>query len=261
MSESQVNTAALFDLAGRRVFVSGASSGLGRRASRVFARAGMHVVAAARRIDLLEELVRDIRDEGGRADAVILDVRDPASVTRAMDFAWAQGGVDILVNSAGTPSSTLLLDTTEHEFDAVFDVNVKGLWRVGLGFARRKVAEKSAGVIINFASMLALSTHPRESLYCASKAAVVQLTRSMAIEFTRHNIRANAICPGYFESEMTGGFLRSEAGAAYIARTPAGRAGRAEELDGALLFLASDASSFVNGAHLVVDGGHTARII
>ena len=251
----------LFDVSGRRVFVSGASSGLGRRAAILFADAGAHVIAAARRAGRLNELVREIETAGGRAEAVVLNVADADSVVQAIDAAWAGGGVDVLINSAGAPSSSLLLESTEAEFDATFDVNVKGLWRTSVAFARRKVAEKKPGVIVNFASMLALSVHPRESLYCASKAAVLQLTRSMAIEFTRYNIRTNALCPGYFESEMTGDFLRSEAGTAYIARTPARRAGRVDELDGALLFLASDASSFMNGAHLVVDGGQTARII
>lgn len=218
-------------------------------------------MVAARRVDMLDALVEEIGSAGGSAEAIRLDITDARRVNAAIETAWVGGSVDILVNAAGAPSSSFMLDSTDAEFDAMFDVNVKGLWRTSIAFARRKVSEKTPGVIINFASMLALSTHPGESLYCASKAAVLQLTRSMAIEFTRYGIRANAICPGYFETEMTGDFLRSDAGVAYIKRTPAKRVGNANELDGAMLFLASDASTFMNGAHLVVDGGQTARII
>ncbi|MGB7405252.1 MAG: glucose 1-dehydrogenase [Pacificimonas sp.] len=249
-------------LKGKVAFVSGASSGLGASAARALAREGAMVAVGARREDRLASLVEEVEDEGGRALAVGCDVTDGGSVERAFDtIATAHGHIDILVNSAGIGEAIALVDTDEAAFDRHFDVNVKGLWRTSRTFSRAAIANGHGGSIVNIASMLALGAHPGQTLYCGTKGAVLQMTRAMAIELQSKGIRVNAVCPGYFSSEMTQGFEGSDAGASYIKRTPAKRFADPSELDGAIIYLASDEASFTTGAHLSVDGGHQARLV
>ncbi|MEO0499431.1 MAG: SDR family oxidoreductase [Pseudomonadota bacterium] len=249
-------------LAGKTGLVSGASSGLGRSAALAMAREGAHMFVAARRADRLGALVDEIDAAGGTAEAVEMDVADAASVARAFDtIAAASDRLDLLVNSAGIGKAVPFLDGTDADFDAHFDVNVKGLWRVTQQFAALAARRGHGGAIVNIASMLGLGVHPGQTLYCATKAAVLHMTRAIAVELQSRGIRANCACPGYFHSEMTADFAASDAGQTYIRRTPAKRYADAAELDGAIVHLLSDEASFTTGAHISVDGAHAARLV
>jgi NAD(P)-dependent dehydrogenase (short-subunit alcohol dehydrogenase family) len=247
----------MFSLAGKVALVTGASSGLGRHFARVLAGAGAKVVVAARRLDRLQKLEGEVRASGGMAWAVALDVTDRASVVRAFDAAEASAGpITILVNNAGVPSSSFFLKTSEQHWRDVMQVNLDGVFRVGQEGAQRMVEKRAGGSIINIASILGFGPIKSLSTYAASKAAVVSLTKSMALELARDRIRVNAIAPGYFSTEFNDAFLAGEAGRRLLARVPLGRAGELPELDGALLLLASGAGAFMTGSVITVDGGH-----
>lgn len=245
-----------FSLHGRTALVTGASSGLGRHFAGVLAQAGARVVVAARRIERLETLVREIKSEGGEAASVHLDVTEPESVVRAFDAAEAAfGPVTVLVNNAGVPSNTFFTKLTERDWRQVLDVNLDGVFRVGQEAARRMIAAGTGGSIVNVASVLGLSVLKAVAPYAASKAAVIQLTKAMALELARDRIRVNALAPGYVVTELNSEFLASPSGQKLLGRVPFGRAAAPEELDGPLLLLASDAGSYITGSVLVVDGG------
>jgi NAD(P)-dependent dehydrogenase (short-subunit alcohol dehydrogenase family) len=251
----------LFSLSGRTALVTGASSGLGRHFARVLAGAGAAVVLAARRIDRLQTLEDEIRAGGGKAWALELDVTDEASVAHAFDAAeTAAGPVTILVNNAGVSSGSFFVKTSEAEWRDVMSVNLDGVFRVGREAARRMVANGAGGSIVNIASILGFGAIKSLSAYAASKAAVVSLTKSMALELARERIRVNAIAPGYFSTDINAGFLESEAGRRLLSRVPMGRAGLLAELDGPLLLLASDAGAFMTGTTIAVDGGHLLAV-
>jgi NAD(P)-dependent dehydrogenase (short-subunit alcohol dehydrogenase family) len=251
-----------FDLTGRVALVTGASSGFGEHFTRVLAAAGARVVAGARREDRLHKLVDEIAASGGAALAVAMDVTDAASVAAAFAAAEAKfGTVDLLVNNAGVAAPGTLHKTAEADWDWVMDTNLKGAWLVAAEAARRMLAAGRGGAIVNIASVLGMATSRGHGVYSATKAGVIQLTKHMALELAGKNIRVNAICPGYFKTEMNDEYFDSAAGQAYIAATPGGRLGRMEEMDGPLLLLASDAGSFINGALLPVDGGHLVMSI
>jgi NAD(P)-dependent dehydrogenase (short-subunit alcohol dehydrogenase family) len=246
-----------FSLAGKTALVTGASSGLGEHFARVLAAAGAEVVLAARRLGRLQRLEAEIRAGGGAAWAVAFDVTDRASVVRAFDSAESSAGlVTVLVNNAGVPSGSFFLKTTEQHWRDVMQVNLDGVFRVGQEGARRMVERRTGGSIVNVASILGFGAIKSLSTYAASKAAVVSLTKSMALELARDKIRVNAIAPGYFSTEFNDTFLASEAGRRLLSRVPMGRAGRLSELDGPLLLLASDAGAFMTGSVITVDGGH-----
>ena len=250
-----------FDLTGKVALVTGASSGLGRRFALVLAKAGAKVGVAARRTDKVTEVVREIEAFDGRAVPIPLDVTDPASVRAAVAAAETElGPIGVLVNNAGTIVVKPLLDHTVEEWDRVLDTNLKGVWLMGQEVARHMVRLGHGGSIVNIASMLGLTAQARRPSYCAAKAGVIHLSRAMAIELAPHKIRVNAIAPGFFDSEMTHGYLASDAGRAMAARIPMKRTGAADELDGTLLLLASDASSYMTGAVLTVDGGHSLGV-
>ena len=247
----------LFSLAGKTALVTGASSGFGRHFARVLSRAGAKVALAARRIEVLERLALEISGAGGKAVAVAMDVTDRASVTRAFAGAEAAlGPITILVNNAGVPSGAFFTKTTEEEWREVMSVNLDGVFRVGQEAARRMAANRTGGSIINIASLLGFGVIKGLSTYSATKAAVVSLTKSMALELARDRIRVNALAPGYFATEFNEAYLASEAGKRMMARVPMARAGAVEELDGPLLLLASDAGRFMTGSVVTVDGGH-----
>jgi NAD(P)-dependent dehydrogenase (short-subunit alcohol dehydrogenase family) len=247
-----------FDLTGKVAMVTGASGGLGRRFALVLAKAGAKVAVAARRADRLGDLAREIEAFDGRAVPIPLDVTDSASVRQAVATAETElGPIGILVNNAGTVLVKPLLDHSEADWDRVVDTNLKGVWLMAQEVARHMVRLGHGGSIINMASMLGFVTQPHVPSYCASKAAVMHLTRAMAVELAPHKIRVNAIAPGYFETEMNRGYLASGAGKAMAARIPLGRTGAEDELDGVLLLLASDASTYVTGSVMSVDGGQS----
>jgi NAD(P)-dependent dehydrogenase (short-subunit alcohol dehydrogenase family) len=245
----------MFALSGRTALVTGASSGLGRHFARVLAKAGASVALAARRVDRLQALADEITRSGGKACAVALDVTDPTAIPPAFDAAEkALGPVTILVNNAGVPSGSFVLKTTEEEWRSVLSVNLDGVFRVGQEAARRmKVA--GGGSIINISSILGFGVLKTLAPYATSKAAVIQLTKAMALELARDNIRVNAIAPGYVVTELNEDFLKSDAGQRLLSKAPMQRAGRLAELDGPLLLLASDAGSYMTGSVLTVDGG------
>lgn len=245
-----------FCLNNRTALVTGASSGLGRHFAQTLATAGARVAVAARRRDKLDETVELIAAKGGSAVPVVMDVTDHQSVAAAFDDAeTALGPVTILVNNAGVPSRTPFLDMGEDEWRQTLDVNLDGVTRVAREAGRRMRAAKTGGSIVNIASVLGLAVLRSVSAYAVSKAAVIQLTRAMALEVTRDNIRVNALAPGYFATDLNRGFLSSDAGQRIIASVPQARVGNLEELDGPLLLLASDAGSFMTGSVLSVDGG------
>jgi NAD(P)-dependent dehydrogenase (short-subunit alcohol dehydrogenase family) len=215
------------------------------------------VALAARRLDRLRELEAEIRAAGGAAMSVAIDVTDRASVKRGFEEAEAGlGPVSILVNNAGVPSGSFFAATSEEEWRGVMAVNLDGVFRVGQEAARRMAARGAGGSIVNIASILGFASLKSLSAYAASKAAVVSLTKSMALELARDRIRVNAIAPGYFSTDINADFLASEAGRRLLSRVPMGRAGELSELDGPLLLLASGAGAFMTGTVITVDGGH-----
>jgi NAD(P)-dependent dehydrogenase (short-subunit alcohol dehydrogenase family) len=251
----------LFDLTGKAAIVTGASSGLGWQFALTLAQAGAKVAVAARRVEPLTALTEEIAAFDGRAIPVCLDVTDPDSIKTCVAAAETDlGPISILVNNAGIAKSAPPLETGEADWDSVIDVNLKGAWLMAQETARHMVAMGQGGTIINVASIYGLVASARLPAYCASKGAVISLTRSLALAFAPHEIRVNAIAPGYIETDLNREFLASPAGREIIARIPQRRCGTPQDLDGVLLLLASDASRFMTGSTLVVDGGQTASI-
>jgi NAD(P)-dependent dehydrogenase (short-subunit alcohol dehydrogenase family) len=247
-----------FDLSGKVALVTGASSGLGVHFARTLASAGAAVAIAARRADRLASLQAELHKAGSKAAAVDLDVQSGKSVSAAFDaIEQALGAIDIVVNNAGISIVKPALDMPEEDWDTVVDTNLRGAWLVTQTAAKRWVAAKRPGVVVNIASILGLRTIGQVAPYNASKAGLIHLTRALAMEWARYDIRVNAICPGYIESEMNSDFWKTPAGQRLIERIPQRRIGQPEHLDGALLLLASDAGSFMTGSVLTVDGGHT----
>lgn len=244
-------------LSGKVALVTGASGGLGRHFAGVLARAGAHVGLAARRVDALESLAAEISQAGGRAAVARLDVTDSNSVSAAVaSIEHVLGPIGILINNSGISVAKNLLDQTERDWDDVIDVNLKGAFLVATEVARRMRDHRSGGSIINIESILSFRQAGWIAPYAASKAGLTQLTRSMALELARYGVRVNGIAPGYFATDINEGFFNTEAGAVLIKRIPQKRLGNPEDLDGPLLLLASDASRYMTGATLVVDGGH-----
>jgi NAD(P)-dependent dehydrogenase (short-subunit alcohol dehydrogenase family) len=246
-----------FAVTGKVALVTGASSGLGEHFARMLAARGATVLACARRADRLEALVAAIAAAGGKAHALAMDVADAASVARGLDRARELAGApDILVNNAGIAQTKASIELGEQDWRQVMDTNLDGAWRVARGVAKAMVAAKKGGSIVNIASILGLRVASHLLAYNAAKAALIHLTKSLALEWARYGIRVNAIAPGYIETEINAGFFRTEAGQAMVKRVPQRRIGLPEELDGALLLLASNAGAYMTGSVVVVDGGH-----
>lgn len=253
-----MKAAELFDLTGEVALVTGASSGLGERFAQTLAAHGAKVVLAARRINRLEKLVEQIRADGGNAIAVELDVADQQAIAPAFDAAEAAfGTVTLLVNNAGIDGQSPALDMTPEQWRQVMSVNVDGVWFCAQEAAGRMVAAGKPGTIINIASVLSFRAARTLSAYATSKGAVRQMTHNLALELARHNIRVNAIAPGYILTEINRDLFASPAGEKMIKRIPQRRIAEPSELDGTLLLLASArASGYMTGSTVVVDGGH-----
>jgi NAD(P)-dependent dehydrogenase (short-subunit alcohol dehydrogenase family) len=249
-------------LEGRTALVTGANGGLGSHFAQTLAKAGAKVAVAARRVDSLRGVRDAITAAGGRAAPIALDVTDPASVARAFEEAAATlGPITVVVNNAGIAITKPLLEHTEEDWQQVIEVNLNGAWRVAQTAARHMVKNEQGGSIVNIASILGLRVSAQVPSYAASKAAVIHLTKAMALELARYRIRVNALAPGYVETGINKEFFESEAGQVMIKRVPQRRIGHPEELDGALLLLASDAGSYTTGAVLAVDGGHLVNTL
>jgi NAD(P)-dependent dehydrogenase (short-subunit alcohol dehydrogenase family) len=247
-------------LARRNALVTGANGSLGRHFALTLARAGADVALGARRRESLADVADEVRALGRRVCTVALDVTDAAGVAAAFDAAAnALGGIDVVVNNAGIAITRPLLDHSEDDWQRVIDVNLNGAWRVAQTAARHMVAQAKGGSIVNVASILGLRVASQVPGYAASKAALIQLTKAMALELARHRIRVNALAPGYIETGMNRDFFASEAGQALVKRIPQRRIGTPDELDGPLLLLASDAGSYMTGSVLTVDGGHVVN--
>jgi NAD(P)-dependent dehydrogenase (short-subunit alcohol dehydrogenase family) len=245
-------------IAGRAALVTGASSGLGRHFALTLARAGAKVAIAARRADRLGALAAEIAAFDGRAVPIVMDVTSATSVEAGIAAAETElGPLAILVNNAGVAAPAGVLDITEADWDRVVDTDLKGVFLVAQATARHMARHGHGGSIINIASILAGIVAPGIASYCAAKGGVAQLTRALALELARHRIRVNALCPGFVETDMNREFLTSPAGQAVAQRIPQRRIGRPEDLDGALLLLASDASAYMTGSLITVDGGHS----
>jgi len=242
---------------GKVVLVTGAFGGLGRHFALTLSRAGAAVGLTGRRMEAGEQLAGEIRAAGGRALACRMDVTDPESVREAIDSVAAELGlITVVVNNAGVAVTKPFLEVSEQDWSDVVDVNLTGAWRVAQAAARHMRDHGQGGSIVNIASITGLRVAGAISAYVASKAGLIHLTRAMALELARYNIRVNALAPGYIETDINRDFFTSDAGQALIKRIPQRRIGKAEELNGPLLLLCSDASSYMTGSVLVADGGH-----
>lgn len=241
----------------RVALVTGASSGLGEHFSKTLAHAGAAVAVCARRVEKMQGLVAQLRAMGVPALAVGMDVSDAQSVRDGFELIeQTLGTVDLIVNNAGVAATQTVLEHDEATWDQVIDTNLKGAWLVAQEGAKRLVLAAKPGSIVNIASILGERVAGAASSYAASKAGLIQLSKAMALELARHQIRVNAIAPGYVSTDLNREFLASEAGQRLMSRIPQRRFARPEELDGPLLLLASDAGSYITGAVLAVDGGH-----
>ena len=252
------------DLSGRVALVTGASSGLGAQFARVLARAGAGVALAGRRVERLKSLRAEIEAEGGDAHVVALDVTDHDSIKAAVAHTETEmGTIDILVNNSGVASSQKLVEVTPEDFDTIFDVNARGAFFVAQEVGKRMIARAqgaapgtfTGGRIVNIASMLGLKVLGRVGVYAMSKAAVIHMTKAMALEWGRYGINVNAICPGYIDTEMTHLQWQTESGRKFVESMPRKRVGNVADLDAVLMMLCANESHFVNGAVVQADDG------
>ena len=239
------------------VLVTGASSGLGAHFAKVMANAGAKVIVTARREQKLKQLVEEISATGGEASALALDVTNSDAVEGVIKNATRlYGPIDCLVNNAGVADPKRFVNVEEADWQFVLETNLTGAWRVAKAVATQMVNSNTKGSIVNIASILGLRVGFGDSTYAISKAGVIQMTKAMCLELASKNIRVNALCPGYFETEMNTDYFNTEKGQAYLQTTTAKRLGQLDELTAPLMLLCSDEGSFINGIALPVDGGH-----
>ena len=255
------------DLTGRVALVTGASSGLGSQFARTLTKAGASVVLAARRIDKLDALRSELEARGGKAAAVKMDVTDLESIRTAVEQAEkALGAIDILINNSGVSVQQKLTDVTAEAYDYIMDTNVRGAFFVAQEVAKRMIARSRSAAkgalpgfrIVNVASVAGLRLVPQLGVYSMSKAAVIHMTRSQALEWGRYGINVNALCPGYIDTDINHAYWGTEGGQKLIEMLPRRRVGRPEDLDTLLVTLCATESHFVNGAVISADDGLSA---
>ncbi len=253
------------DLSGRVAFVTGASSGLGAQFAKTLAAAGAGVVLAARRLDRLKSLRAEIESEGGVAHVVALDVTSLASIQAAVAHAETEmGSIDILVNNSGVGSTQKLTDVHPEDYDYVMGTNTRGAFFMAQEVAKRMIARSkgeapgtyTGGRIVNVASVAGLRVVPQIGIYCMSKAAVVQMTKAMALEWGRFGINVNALCPGYIDTEINHHHWQTDSGRKLVQMLPRKRVGKPQDLDALLVMLCANESHFVNGAVISADDGY-----
>jgi sorbose reductase len=249
----------LFDLHGKTALVTGGSSGIGKRVALAYLQAGAQVAFAARHSEVLEKVAGELREAGGgKVVPICCDVTQPEQVTSMVDQVTAElGGIDIAVCNAGIVSVEGMLEMSLEEFQRIQNTNVTGVFLTAQAAARAMVKQGRGGVIINTASMSGhiINIPQQVGHYCASKAAVIHLTKAMAVEFAPHQIRVNSVSPGYILTELVEPL--AEYHRLWEPKIPLGRIGRPEELTGLYLYLASAASSYMTGSDVVIDGGYT----
>lgn len=252
------------DLSGRVAFITGASSGLGAQFARTLSRAGAAVVLASRRVDRLKDLRAQIEGEGGDAHVIELDVTDIDSIKSAVAHAETEvGSIDILVNNAGVASTQRIQEVLEDNFDYMFNANVKGAFFVAQEVGKRMLARAkgaapgtyTGGRIVNIASVAGLRAFSRNAVYGMSKAAVVHMTKAMALEWGKYGINVNAICPGYIDTEINHHHWQTGQGQKLVQMLPRKRVGQPQDLDALLVMLCADESHFINGAVISADDG------
>jgi NAD(P)-dependent dehydrogenase (short-subunit alcohol dehydrogenase family) len=247
-----------FDMSGKVAMVTGASSGFGVHFAKILAERGAKVVVAARRVERLEALVAEIKASGGEALAVAMDVTNADSIVTGFNQAEAAfGTVTVVSNNAGIADTKSALKTDEVSWDRVMDTNLKGVWIVANEAARRMVAAGVGGSIVNTASIMGLRNAFAQASYCTSKAGVIHMTKGLALEWARKAIRVNALCPGYFFTEINSDYFSESEGQAHMNASTAQRMGEMHEITAPFLLLASDAGAYVNGVALPVDGAHS----
>ena len=255
------------DLSGRVAFVTGASSGLGEQFARTLSQAGAAVVLAARRVERLKTLRAEIESNGGDAHVVELDVTDPDSIKSAVAHAETEmGTIDILVNNSGVSTTQKLVDVKPEDYDYVMNTNTRGAFFVAQEVAKRMIARSrgaapgtfTGGRIVNVASMAGMKVLSQIGVYCMSKAAVIHMTRAMALEWGKFGINTNALCPGYIDTEINHQHWQTEAGQKLMNMTPRKRVGKPEDLNSALMMLCANESHFINGAIVSADDGFGA---
>ena len=248
-----------YDLESKVVLVTGASQGLGKQFAELLCAKGARVALAARQVAKITSLKEELEAKGGIAYAVEMDVLDQQSISDCVEAVEHElGSIDVLVNNAGVAINKFFLDVTEEEYDSVLGTNLKGCFFCAQAVAK-KMANRKSGSIINVSSVLGARPIGTLTTYCASKAGLNQLTATMALELARSGVRVNAIAPGYIETPMNSDFFKTGPGQALINSVPQRRLGQLEDLDGTILLLASDASKFITGTVITVDGGFTVR--
>lgn len=251
----------LFDLTGKRALITGSSQGIGFALARGLAAAGATIVLNGRDTDKLADAAKTLRDEGAHIDILPFDVTDHDVVRAAVDgYEAATGPIDILVNNAGMQHRAALEDFPADAFERLLQTNIASVFHVGQACARHMIT-RTKGKIVNIASVQSALSRPGIAPYTATKGAVANLTKGMATDWAQHGLQCNALAPGYFDTPLNAALVADPEFSSWLAkRTPAGRWGNVEELVGACIFLASDASSFVNGTTVFVDGGITASL-
>ncbi len=246
----------LFDVSREVILITGASQGLGRQFARVLSAHGAAVALAARQTGKLKALEDEIKAKGGRAVAVEMDVTSAASIAKGLDAAEsALGPITVLINNDGIAVEKLAVEQSEADWDAVIGANLKGAYFAATEVARRMIARKGGGNIINIASVLGFSVVKFIAPYAISKAGVVQATKALALELAASDIRVNALAPGYIDTDINHDVWETPAGEKLIKRIPQRRVGRESDLDGAIMLLASPASRYMTGSVVTVDGG------